>query len=648
MSQLDAACGENTLLGLLVGKASPADYEQLLLRTRLGGASPQEVRQTEQAVERAMRLDNRMRRLAQRRAELAELVDAVRDFGEQQNLDALLRTVVRRARRLIHADAAYVALADRQGSVAVVAGDGAISALSTEVRLPPGHGMSGESLSCRAPVWTADYARDEMVARSKDLDEMVEAEGISALLALPLRTGEQVIGVLLDAERSVRSFTADEVAWTDALADHAAGALARTRALDETRRRLAFATAVQDRMRAETEAEREAAACGQRMIESALAGGSALDLATAAARALAGAVALRDDQDVTVAHFGDLAPFRDEEVAEAVLEARLENRQVTRENGVTALPVRAGEEDLGALVLCGPRNLDETDLRLLRNAVSAAAVLALSARRSDTRLRGRDQSLEDLLSNPARGEGPGAPVVQWTRSLGLEPDRPHVIVVARIENGARGRAAMWAAGHASRHGGVKVVRDDHVVLLLPGADPGQATRKVAVEMGRALGRAVKAGGAVVTEGDRYGEAVPRAYQEAVRCLEALTAIGGDGAAATVDDLGFVGMLLGENRDVSGFIDATLGPVLAYDTERSTDLEGTLAAYYAVGGSPTHAAEALQVHPNTVARRLERVAQLLGPDWHRSSSALQIQLALQLQRVRHSLDDPEPCPQAEAS
>jgi DNA-binding PucR family transcriptional regulator len=646
MSQLDAPCGENTLLGLLVGKASPAEYEELLLRTRLGGASPQEVRETEQAVEMAMRLDNRMRRLDQRRVELAELVDAVRDFGEQQNLDALLRTVARRARRLIHADAAYVALADRQGSVAVAAGDGAISALSTEVRLPPGHGMSGESVSCRAPVWTADYARDEMVARSRDLDEMVEAEGISALLALPLRNGEQVIGVLLVAERSVRSFTADEVAWTNSLADHAAGAIARTRALDETRNRLAFATALQDRLRAEFQAEREAAASGRRMIEAALAGGSAPDLATSAAKALAGAVALRDDQDVTVAHYGDLASFAEEDIAEAVLEARLENRQVTRDSGITAVPVRAGEEDLGALVLCGPRNLDEIDLRLLRHAVSAAAVLALSVRRDATGLRGRDQSLEDLLSSPARDDQPGAR--QWTRSLGLDPERPHVVVVARIENGARGRAAMWAAGHASRTAGVKLVRDEHVVLLMPGDDPGRATRKVALEMGRALGRPVQAGGAAVAEGGRLGEAVPRAYQEALRCLEALTAIGGDGAAATVEDLGFVGMLLGENRDVSGFIDATLGPVLAYDTERSTDLEGTLAAYYAVGGSPTHAAEALQVHPNTVARRLERVAQLLGPDWQRSSSALQIQLALQLQRVRHSLDDPEPYPQAEAS
>ncbi len=643
MSLLDAPCGESTLLGLLVGKASPSAFEELLLRTRQGGASPEDIRETELAVEMAMRLDNRMRRLDQRRVELAELVDAVREFGEQQNLDALLRTVARRARRLIHADAAYVTLADRQGGVAVVAGDGAISAVSTEVRVAHGHGMSGESVSCRAPVWTADYAHDEMVARSKDLDQMVEAEGISALLALPMRNGDQVIGVLLVAERSVRSFTADEVAWTNSLADHAAGAIARTRALDETRTRLAYATAVQDRLRAEFQAEREAADIGQRMVEAALAGGTAEDLAASAARALAGAVMVRDDQDATVAHYGDLASFPEADIAEAVLEARLDNRRVHRDGGITVLPVRSGDEDLGALVLCGPRTLDDTDLRLLRHAASAATVLALSRRRSGSGLRGRDQLLEELISAPQREERQGRP---WAQRLGLDPDRAHCVVVARVENGTRGRAAMWAAGHASRRGGVKVVRDEHVVLLLPGDDAGQEARRVALEMGRALGGPVKAGGAGVP--GRPCEGVSRAYQEALRCLEALTAIGGDGAAATAEDLGFVGMLLGENRDVSGFIDATLGPVLGYDRERSTDLEGTLAAYYAVGGSPTHAAEALQVHPNTVARRLERVSQLLGPDWQRSSSALQIQLALQLQRVRHSLDDPDPAAEAEAS
>jgi hypothetical protein len=52
-------------------------------------------------------------------------------------------------------------------------------------------------------------------------------------------------------------------------------------------------------------------------------------------------------------------------------------------------------------------------------------------------------------------------------SLGLEPDRPQA-VVARIGNDVRRRAATWAAGHTSRAGWVKVVRDEHMLADVNG------------------------------------------------------------------------------------------------------------------------------------------------------------------------------------
>ncbi|MFE1959333.1 helix-turn-helix domain-containing protein [Streptomyces sp. NPDC059479] len=67
------------------------------------------------------------------------------------------------------------------------------------------------------------------------------------------------------------------------------------------------------------------------------------------------------------------------------------------------------------------------------------------------------------------------------------------------------------------------------------------------------------------------------------------------------------------------------------------------AYFASGGSPTHAAQDLHVHTNTVARRLERVTELLGPDWQQPATALEIQLALRLQRARHSVYRPSTSP-----
>ena len=61
------------------------------------------------------------------------------------------------------------------------------------------------------------------------------------------------------------------------------------------------------------------------------------------------------------------------------------------------------------------------------------------------------------------------------------------------------------------------------------------------------------------------------YQEARRCADALLSLGRAGEAAGADELGFVGLLLGEDRDVTGYLDAVLGPVLRYDARRGTAL-----------------------------------------------------------------------------
>jgi DNA-binding PucR family transcriptional regulator len=118
----------------------------------------------------------------------------------------------------------------------------------------------------------------------------------------------------------------------------------------------------------------------------------------------------------------------------------------------------------------------------------------------------------------------------------------------------------------------------------------------------------------------------------VRCAATLVALGRTGDSASAGELGFFGLLVGEGRDVRGFVDATLAPVVEYDGRRGTELVATLHAYFEAGASPARAAEALQVHVNTVTQRLERVSRLIGKDWSTPDRALEIQLALRLHRL----------------
>jgi DNA-binding PucR family transcriptional regulator len=58
-------------------------------------------------------------------------------------------------------------------------------------------------------------------------------------------------------------------------------------------------------------------------------------------------------------------------------------------------------------------------------------------------------------------------------------------------------------------------------------------------------------------------------------------------------------------------DTSVGPALAHDADRRTDLVGTFRTYLAHGGNMNAAAAAIPAHRHTVAYRLERLRELTG-------------------------------------
>jgi DNA-binding PucR family transcriptional regulator len=185
-------------------------------------------------------------------------------------------------------------------------------------------------------------------------------------------------------------------------------------------------------------------------------------------------------------------------------------------------------------------------------------------------------------------------------------------------------------------GGLKVIRDDAAVLMVPGTNAGDTARAISDELNALLDAPVTVGAAGPVSGP--GE-ILLGYEEAGRSLDALIALGAEGNSASARELGFLGVLLSRDQDIDGFIDSVIGPVIVYDQQRLTDLTRTLDAYFEAASSPTYAAERLHVHPNTVARRLERISSLLGPHWAKPERALDIQLALRLLKLRHVLSGP---------
>jgi sugar diacid utilization regulator len=244
--------------------------------------------------------------------------------------------------------------------------------------------------------------------------------------------------------------------------------------------------------------------------------------------------------------------------------------------------------------------------------------------------RVRGELLDDLLSD--RATDPDS-LNSRAKRVGVDVSAPHVLVVVRYEareESHRQRATFWAASHAAVEHGLFTVRAEEIVLLLPGDRPGDQARRVARELGASLGMPATAG-AAGPEAALNGLA--SLYLEAHRCTEAMLALGRTGDGASAAELGFVGLLIGHDHDVSSFLDGTLGAVLSYDERRGTDLVLTLETYFAAGSGLAKTAERLHIHVNTVTQRLDRIGRLLGPGWQEPERALELQLALRLHRLR---------------
>jgi purine catabolism regulator len=80
-----------------------------------------------------------------------------------------------------------------------------------------------------------------------------------------------------------------------------------------------------------------------------------------------------------------------------------------------------------------------------------------------------------------------------------------------------------------------------------------------------------------------------------------------------------------------YVEAQIGPLLAYDRENGTQLTKTLGVYLAENQSKQQTAKALYIHRQTLYYRLEQIGQLLGKDWDSPARRLALETALSAHR-----------------
>ncbi|WP_046500406.1 helix-turn-helix domain-containing protein [Streptomyces odonnellii] len=673
-------------LELLARDAPAAEFEELVIAARADGGSAGTagaVAELERSKLLALRVRAALDKSRRRETELSALYETVADLVALRDVDSVLQAIVARARKLLGTDTAYLALYDpERGCAYMRETNGSVSAKFQQLLMPLGAGLGGLVVQTASPYFSSSYLGDAQFRHTREIDEAVTEEGLIAILGVPLRLGGDVIGVLYAADRSERGFAHDEVALLGSLAAHAAVALDNARLLQETHTALADLNAANRLVQTRSASVERAAAAYERFTGLVVRGGGVDDIAHAVGEALNGSVVVvgpdgrplsrvaeprRPDGDFGAdGHIGaeghagtegrvagrsgtesrpdggsgpGPGPGPEEwpgaaALADAMARSRAEGRAVTCGN-CTVAAVVADQEPLGALVISGAGGaggLDDTDRVILERGVTVTALLLLfrtSLAQAEERVRG--ELLTDLLSRrPGGGRhgGGSLAVRERARRLGTDLDKPHVVAVVAADDVPTQRVSAAAGAWAGARRGLAGRHEGRTVLLVPGDDPSAVARAVEAGLRTALARPVTVGAA----GPPDGTAVADAYAEALQCLGALQALGRGGSASAMDDLGFLGLVLGRHADTGGFVRRTLGPLVEYDERRGTSLLDTVESYFQHGQSLARTGAALHVHVNTVSQRLERVGQILGEDWNTPQYALEAQLALQLRRV----------------
>lgn len=645
---VDDAPPTAALLRLLRAEAPVEELVALVDAAReRGGASVLDV-----VLEDALAVRNVLATRRRREQELAALYETAGDLSSLRDLDQVLQAIVGRAHGLLGTDATYLMLIDEARSLTsmrVTEGITTEAFKCTELAL--GAGLGGLVAATGVPYATADYAADTRFVHT--IDDLVNGEGLVAILGVPLKRGARVIGVLFAADRHRRPFSEDEVALLGSLAHHAAIALENATLFDELRQALDDLRTASAQAAAASEAIERAAVVHERLTGLVLGGGELPELAQAVVDVLGGALLVLSEHGALLASagsadssswtavteagglHGDGVPPALRELLEGWEDARRTCRlDVGADAPLVVAPVVAASELLGALVAVG-RPLDDTEVRLLERAALVTALLLLNQRSvAEAEERVRGDLLDDLLTVP---HADVAGLLRRAARLGIDLDRPHALAVCVPDDDAHARALLAAASAlAAERRGVAGLSQGRVVLLLSSAAARPAA-ELAVSLRTVTGRPVTVGAA----GPARGPAgLAAAHRDAVRCRDVLVALGRDGEGASPADLGVYGLLFSAagREELVGFVRRTAGPVLDYDERRGSDLVGTLLCWFRNDGNLARTAAELFVHVNTLYQRLDRVTALLGEGWRHGDQALQVHLALKVHVALHPDED----------
>ncbi|MEU1261623.1 GAF domain-containing protein [Streptomyces cellulosae] len=573
-----------------------------------------------------------------RERELASLYATARSLTALGDVDDVLDSIVRHAHDLIGTDFTYLSLLDDAGVLRITASEGTISAGFRSAHITPGTGLGGKVLESRAAHWVGDYRMAGELQHDPAFDAVVGKEGLVALLGVPLLVRDEVIGALFAADRSERRFRADEIALLSAFADHAAIALDNARLYEESRGALAELRSAYRTIEEQMVVMERTQSVHEALTGAVLAGGGPQVVASELAERMGGEVVILDRNGRLLARGGVGEPSDEEPEggmrAEVIKRARSTGRAATTTGADgrrhSAAIIRAGDSLLGTVLWSQYQEPSAMDVRSLELATHVVGLLMLkdnAAADAADRLSG--ELLTELIVASPHVSG-----TQRTRarSRGIDLDALDVVVTAEADGGSAGELVRHLHVIARQEAGLAGEHLGHATLIAAAADAEGFARTVQQRLRAELGRPVVAICERVT-----GHDWAWAFSRATRCMAVARHLGWTDLGAATDRFALYALVFDVDRkdELDRFLTDAIGPLLAYDAGRSTELVATLGAYFDNDGHLRRTADALQVHLNTLLKRLDRISAVLGHDW-RATDDLSLRLAVRLEGLRNAV------------
>ncbi|WP_334137818.1 helix-turn-helix domain-containing protein [Corynebacterium variabile] len=521
---------------------------------------------------------------------------------ELRDTESTLQVVVRHTRGLMDADMAYVSFTDFDSNETVIRKtDGVRTGEYASIRQPLGTGVLGRVAIGHASYWTSDYRADEKLHHMGPIDEIVEGEGVRALLGAPLSVAGRVIGALLIAFRSPREFSDTEVDRLESLADQAAVAI------DNAQRHEQLMALVESDVdhrgeRSDTDIAELSRSLDldRRLVEAVTS-----ELPSSSLLAI-GAQALGCDLWLT-----DLTGTRR-------LASSTDRTLPDRTDG-TFVTVTAAGQQFGHLLT--DRSLNEAEQAVLeRVSLHVALWMMLTRAREAVELRDGTEAVSALIDGTLDAAGARSVLEEWWLHqverwcvLVLETPDPVVDRVVRALS-ASSPSPVIVAPH-----------EGHICVITGDARWVDALPSLFAPRGWTL-----RGGMTWVDAPTD---LPDAHRTAELSLSAQATLGRTGLSDGTG-LGVVAAVLhlGASGGLPTGLIADLTPLTSYDATHHSDLLRTADVYFSADGNVARTATVLGVHRNTVRQRLDRIGELMGKDWNRMPRKLDLQLALRVHTV----------------